>query len=319
MLKTKKSCVVSDSTITSKFGHRPPPTYSTKFQSLSQLKTLFSGTDGYKSRTFSSGKYNWRLVIYPKGNEKDNGTGFISMYVELDSKSISSSTVLAYLTFFVYNKKENKYFTIQDDEGKQFNALRSVHGFPQVLPLDTFNDPKNGYVFDGDQCEFGVDVTVPLTNWEVVSFTQKFSNPKLHWTHKNFSKLKEHCYVSNKLLVGGRNWVLKLYPKGQNTTCSGWVSLFLYMADGETMETGEEVYMQCAMRILDPFGCDHLTKKFNQSLSNTKRSWGWDKFVSLAHLEKTYLDKQGTLKIEVEFEVVSIVTTKYSEDLQHHT
>ena len=58
MLKTEKACVVSDSTIT-KFGVRPPSTYSMKIQSLSQLKTLFSGTDGYKSRTFSSGKYNW--------------------------------------------------------------------------------------------------------------------------------------------------------------------------------------------------------------------------------------------------------------------
>ncbi|XP_018433312.2 ubiquitin C-terminal hydrolase 12-like [Raphanus sativus] len=179
MLKTEKS---SDSTITTKFGRRPPSTYSMKIQSLSQLKTLFPGTDGYKSRAFSSGTYNWKLVIYPTGNQKDNGKRSVSMYVELDSKSVSS-TVLAYLTFFVYNKKENKYFTIQDDEGKQFNAVRPVHGFPQVLPLDTFNDPKNGYVFDGDECEFGVDVMVPLTNWEVVSYAQvlpldTFNGPK---------------------------------------------------------------------------------------------------------------------------------------------
>ncbi|KAJ0244162.1 MATH/TRAF domain-containing protein [Hirschfeldia incana] len=309
MSKAKKSS--SDSTITYKIADRLPSTYSMKIQSLSQLKTLFSGTSGYKSRTFSSGKYNWRLVIYPKGNKKDNGTGFLSMYVELDSKSVSS-TILAYLTFFIYNKKENKYFTIQDDinEGKQFNALRSVHGFPQVLPLDTFNDPKNGYVFDGDQCEFGVDVMVPLTNWEVVSYTQEFSNPKFHWTLKKFSKLKEHCYVSNKLLAGGSNWVLRLYPKGEDTACSAWLSLFLQIGDGETMNTGEEIYVQCDIRILDPIGGNHLTRKFNQRLSNSTPSWGWREFVSLAHLEKAYLDKQGTLKVEIEFEVVS--TTKYS-------
>ncbi|KAL0816022.1 hypothetical protein Bca101_072466 [Brassica carinata] len=47
-----------------------------KIQNLSQLKTSLSGSDVYKSRTFSSGKYNWRLVIYPKGNKKDNGAGF---------------------------------------------------------------------------------------------------------------------------------------------------------------------------------------------------------------------------------------------------
>ncbi|CAN6999754.1 hypothetical protein IGI04_019785 [Brassica rapa subsp. trilocularis] len=307
MLKTEKACVVSDSTIT-KFGVRPPSTYSMKIQSLSQLKTLFSGTDGYKSRTFSSGKYNWRLVIYPNGNEKDNGTGFISMYVELDSKSLSSN-VLAYLTFFIFNKKENKYFTIQDVEGKQFNALRLVHGFPQVLPLDTFNDPKNGYVYDGDQCEFGVDVMVPLTNWEVVSFTQKPTNKKFSWTLNKFSKLKEHCYVSSKFLIEGRNWVLKLYPKGNNTTCSTWLSLFLHLADSETktMTTGEEIYTQCDMRILDPLESHHVTLKLNQWHKNTS-GWGWSEFVSLAKLEEAYLDKQGSLKVEIEFEVVSTIT-----------
>ena len=52
-----------------------------------------------------------RLIVYPKGNEKDDGSGFISMYVEIDSKI--TTEVFAELRFFVYNKKETKYFTIQ--------------------------------------------------------------------------------------------------------------------------------------------------------------------------------------------------------------
>lgn len=62
---------------------------------------------------------NRRLILYPKGNVKDNGSGFISMYVELDStslmESIPQTQVFAELRFFVYNKKENKYFTIQGE------------------------------------------------------------------------------------------------------------------------------------------------------------------------------------------------------------
>lgn len=56
------------------------------------------------------------MIIYPKGNDKDNGSGFISMYVEIDSTSLVSippSEVYADLRFFVFNKKENKYYTIQ--------------------------------------------------------------------------------------------------------------------------------------------------------------------------------------------------------------
>ncbi|ESQ47667.1 hypothetical protein EUTSA_v10022077mg, partial [Eutrema salsugineum] len=281
MFKAEESCVVSDSTITSKFGDRPPSTYSMKIQSISQLQTLLSGNDGYKSRTFSSGKYNWRLVIYPKGNEKDNGTGFISMYVEFDSTSVATSTVLAYITFFIYNKKENKYYTIKDVEGKQFNALRPVWGFLQVLPLDTFNDPKNGYVFDGDQCEFGVDVMVPLTNWEVVSFSQKPSNTK----------------------------VLKLFPKGHSTTYCKSLSIYLYLADGETIKAGEIIYIRGELQILDPFGSRHLAGKINYNCYNPSQGFAWI-ITPKAQVEKAYLDKEGSLKVEIEFEVVS--TTKYS-------
>ncbi|CAN6844135.1 unnamed protein product [Brassica oleracea] len=97
-----------------------------------------SSDDNYQSRLFSSGGYNWygssthltlrlmgdcldlicflKLIVYPKGNEKDNGNGFISMYVEIDSESLISAPqreVFAELIFFVYNKKETKYFTIQ--------------------------------------------------------------------------------------------------------------------------------------------------------------------------------------------------------------
>ncbi|CAE5968208.1 unnamed protein product [Arabidopsis arenosa] len=207
MLKEDKSCVEANSTSRSKFEDRLPSTYSMKIQSLSQLNTLFPD-DGYKSRSFSSGKYNWRLVIYPK-----------------------------------------------DVEGNQFNALRPVWGFSQVVPLDTFNDPENGYVFDGDQCEFGVDVMVPHTNWEVVSFDQKPLYPKFSWTVNKFSKLKVNTYESKKFLMGGKNWVIMLYPKGK-TNCK-FLSLYL-KADDKTIK--EEVYAQVDMRIVDPFGCNHVTR-----------------------------------------------------------
>ncbi|KAF2546673.1 hypothetical protein F2Q70_00022649 [Brassica cretica] len=318
MLKKEKSCFVSDSTITSKFGDRPPSTYSMKIQNLSQLKTLFSETGGYKSRTFSSGKYNWRLVIYPNGNEKDNGTRAVDEKSARRPKypSNRNGTHQVRIGRCVWQRSSQKIMELscgtRDEyvEGKQFNALRPVRGFPQVLPLDTFNDPKNGYVFNGDQCEFGVDVMVPLTNSEVVSFSQKPSNPKFSWTVNKFSKLKEHRYISSKFLIGGRNWVLELYPKGYNATYSTWLSLFLHLAEGEKMKTGEEIYTQCDLRILDPFGCNHMTRKFDRRHNISNSGWGWCEFVSLAELSKAYLDKQVSLRVEIEFEVVS--TTKYS-------
>ncbi|KFK40957.1 hypothetical protein AALP_AA2G066400 [Arabis alpina] len=305
------------STIVQNWREHPPSSYSLKIESFSQLEKSATFSDNkYQSRPFSSGGHNWRLVVYPKGNEKDNGKGFISMYVEIDSNSLKIFTppteAFAELRFFVYNKKQNKYLTIQDVEVKRFNALKTVWGLQQVLSSDTFNNPENGYVFEGGQCEFGVDVIVapPLTNWEILSFNEKLSNPKFSWTLKNFSELKEFEYKSNSFSMGGKKWVLKLYPRGDSRGDGKCISIFLYLADGETPKANEKIFVQGHLRLLNPLGSNHLARPLNDWHKEENSGWGWSKFLSLDELRKSYLDKEDALNIEVEYEVVS--ATKYS-------
>ncbi|XP_020865699.1 uncharacterized protein LOC9323038 [Arabidopsis lyrata subsp. lyrata] len=285
----------------------PPSSNSLKINTLSKLNS-----DVYKSRRFLSGGYNWRLVIYPKGNEKDNGNGFISMYVEFGDTSLMSTPpmgppLFAYLVFFVYNKKANKYFTIQDVEVKRFNALRTVWGLPQVLSLGTFNDPKNGFIFEGEHCEFGVDVMVspPFNKWEVVSFDEKLYNPKFSWNVKNFSMLRENLYISNSFPMGGRKWVLKLYPKCFSTSDGKWISISIHLADNERLMADERIYTRGKLRVLDPRGSNHATEKFICWHDESNSGTGHDQIVSMAKLREVYLDTENTLSIEVEFEVVS--------------
>nr|VDD22558.1 unnamed protein product [Brassica oleracea] len=127
------SAVVS--TVVTKWREHPPSLYSLKVDNFKQLEmSATSSDDNYQSRLFSSGGYNWKLIeliVYPKGNEKDNDNGFISMYVEIDSESLISAP--------------------QHLEVKRFNALKTVWGLQQVLPFDSFNNPENGFVFEGDQ------------------------------------------------------------------------------------------------------------------------------------------------------------------------
>ncbi|KAG2321529.1 hypothetical protein Bca52824_014742 [Brassica carinata] len=316
----------------------PPASYSLKIQSFSQLvnSTAFSDHK-FQSRKFSSGGYKWRLIVYPKGNQKDNGSGFISMYVEIDSKSLMVFTppteIFAELRFFVYNKKENKYFTIQgncfslspslcicfnqqypftysDVEVKRFNALKTVWGLVQVLPYDTFNKPENGYVFEGGQCEFGVDVIVapPLTNWEILSFNEKLSGPKFSWALKNFSELEVNNLTSDIFSMGGRKWVLRLYPKGDSKADGKWLSVYLELAASDTPKEGEKIFVQANLRVLDPLGSNHIQLQMNVWCEVQKPSWGWNKVMSLAELRKTYLDnKEHALNVEMEFKVVSAI------------
>ncbi|EOA22504.1 hypothetical protein CARUB_v10003159mg [Capsella rubella] len=304
------------STTVQTWRERPPSSYSIKIQNLSQLQTSTSHSHGtYRSRRFSSGDYQWRMIIYPKGNDNDNGSGFISMYVEIDSTSLTSTTsieVYADLRFFVFNKKENKYFTIQDVESKPCNTLRTIWGLSQVLPLDTFNDHKNGYLFDGDHSEFGVDIIVapPPTKHETLSYDVKLSYPKFSWTVKKFSEIKEDIHASNSFSMGGRQWLLKLYPKGYSIKDSKWLSIFLVLDGSEVLKEDEKVYVKTHLKVLNPSGSNHLTKELNKWFDTPGFGFGWDHFVSIAALRNTYLDKEDTLKIEIEFEVVS--ATKYS-------
>ncbi|CAH2066408.1 unnamed protein product [Thlaspi arvense] len=311
----------SVSTIVKNWREHPPSSYSLKIHNFSQINnstTASSDGDKYQSRLFSSGGYNWRLIVYLKGNKKDNGSGFISMYVEIDSKSLMKlnppTEVFAELRFFVYNKKENNYFTIQDLQVKPFSALKTVWGLQQVLPSNTFNNPKKGYIFEGDQCEFGVDVIVapPLTNWEILSFNEKLPRPKFSWTVKNFSMLKEHFYNSDSFSKGGRKWILCLYPTGDSRADGKWLSVFLCLADtdGDKPKADENIFMQGHVRVLDPLGSNHVSGKMSDWHNESNTGWGWVKFLSLTQLRKRYLDKEDTLRLEIEFEVVS--STKHS-------
>ncbi|CAN7086728.1 unnamed protein product [Brassica oleracea var. botrytis] len=250
--------------------------------------------------------------------------------------------VFAELRFFVYNKKENKYFTIQgklplmlslyiytyshikklyifsDVEVKRFNALKTRWGMQQVLPCDTFNNPDNGYIFEGGQCEFGVDVIVapPLTNWEVLSFTEKYSDPKFSWTIKKISELKEDtcAFVCLRMLTSSSYLmlcrVLKLYPKGDPTADGKWLSVFLYLADCDKPKADEKIFVQANMRVLGPLGSNHFKLQMETWYTEQTPAWGWSRFLSLAELGKVHLDKEDMLKVEIEFKVVS--ATKYS-------
>ncbi|CAA7030240.1 unnamed protein product [Microthlaspi erraticum] len=145
-----------------------------------------------------------------------------------------------------------------DTEVKRFNALRKVWGSSRVLPLETFNDPKNGYIFEGNQCEFGVDVLVAptLAKWEAVSFDQQSPNFKFSWTLKKFVELKENFYTSDEFSIGGREWTLRLYPKSDSTERK-WLSIFLMLADSEELNADEKIYVLARISLIDSHGESH--------------------------------------------------------------
>ncbi|CAA7043448.1 unnamed protein product [Microthlaspi erraticum] len=121
---------------------RPPSSYSLKIESFN---TLFKSKniERYESRPFSAAGYNWTLVVYPNENKTDKDSGYLSLCVTIDNSTLSPhQEVYVDLRFYVFNRKEKKYFTIQDvfsvggrDWNIQVNPSGRVTGEGKALSI----------------------------------------------------------------------------------------------------------------------------------------------------------------------------------------
>ncbi|EOX96392.1 TRAF-like family protein [Theobroma cacao] len=139
----------------------PPAHYSFKVESF----TIFAETgleEKFESGVFEAGGYKWRLLLYPKGNKKSNGGDCISLYLQIaeTEKLPPAWEVNVSFRLFVFDQIRDKYLTIEDNGAvKRFHQMKTEWGFDQLLFLESFNDPSNGYLVD-DSCVFGAEVFV---------------------------------------------------------------------------------------------------------------------------------------------------------------
>ncbi|KDP40940.1 hypothetical protein JCGZ_24939 [Jatropha curcas] len=98
---------------------------------------------------------------YPNGDTTKNGYGHISLYLAMveTEAALKGNQVDVTLKFFVYDHIRDEYLTIEEGKVKNYHYLKTEHGFDQLLPLTTFEDPSNGYLVD-DCCVLGVEVHV---------------------------------------------------------------------------------------------------------------------------------------------------------------
>ncbi|XP_017973953.1 PREDICTED: MATH domain and coiled-coil domain-containing protein At3g58210-like [Theobroma cacao] len=134
-----------------------------------------------------------RLLLYPKGNKKSNGGDCISLYLQIAETEKLPPAWEANVNFrlFVFDQIRDKYLTVEDAGAvKRFHQMKTEWGFDQLVPLESFNDPSNGYLVD-DSCVFGAEVFVieQTRKLECVSIiNQPHGNP-ITFKIKNFSKL----------------------------------------------------------------------------------------------------------------------------------
>ncbi|KAL3750477.1 hypothetical protein ACJRO7_011476 [Eucalyptus globulus] len=275
----------------------PPAHYVVKIQSYSLLSK--NSVDKYESGVFQAGGYKWKLVLHPNGNKSKNVKEHVSLYLSMaETSSLPSGwEVHALVRFFLLDQNKDSYSIIQDAMKKEwrFHRMKLEHGLDQFIPMKTFSDAQNGYLVD-DTCVFGAEVFVmkekSTGKGENLLMVNDAISQKHTWKVDNFSKLDKEFSESKVFIAGNQKWKIRLYPGGKGSGLGAFVSLYLALADSDTLPPGTKVFADFSLRILDQLQGRHFSGKANHWFSTSSEESGWARFLSHATF---YYPNMGTL------------------------
>ncbi|XP_027337161.1 uncharacterized protein LOC113850831 [Abrus precatorius] len=289
----------------------PPAHYLFKIESYSEL--MNTGVEKYETNVFEAGGYKWRLILYPSGDKKSNGSGYVSLYLAIaDTEKLSHGwEVNVNFKLFVFDQKNNKYLAIQDIDGtvRKFHEMKTEWGFEQLLLLENLFDSSNGYLVQ-DSCVFGAEVFVISHSgkWETLSVVKEPAHGTFTWKLDDFSTLDKSYYLSNSFTVGERDWKLRVYPKGNVDEKGKNLSVFLELTSCERFPPKRTVYAKFKLGMLDQLKNKYLEKTASHWFCASSDEWGYPKFVTLKELHevaKGYI-KDDTLVVKVQILSISI-------------
>lgn len=289
----------------------PPMHYTLKIESFSLL--LKTKVEKYESDVFEAGGYKWRLCLYPNGNTKGIGKGFVSLYLQIENTSNLRHRweVTTEFKLFVRDHINDKYLTVRESDAsvKRFHEMKTEWGFDQLLSLETFNDASKGYLFN-DGCVFGAEIFVikPTGKGELLSMVKKPANGSLTWKIRDFSKLDRKSYLSKAFTAGGRSWRIDVSPEGYGDGKGNSLSVFLQLVDGGKLPPKKTVWVEYKLRVLDQRHGKHVEEKMSRWFTSSSHTRGFPKFMPLGDLRevsKGYV-RNDTLIVEAEILTLSV-------------
>ncbi|KAM7474991.1 hypothetical protein LguiB_022234 [Lonicera macranthoides] len=289
-----------------------PGHYLLKIKSFSVLAE--SEMEKYESDEFETGGYKWKLYLYPNGKKDANGNNYISLYLAIcDASSLPQGwEVNVHFKLFVYDHIKDKYLTIQGTDGsiRRFHVMKTEWGFDELLPLNLFKNPSNGYLFE-DSCVFGAEVLVIKYSGlgqclDIKKVTTNFNS--YTWKIEKISSIKEELLKSVKFKIGELEWMLIVYPKGNGIYKGESLSLFLTVANYSTLPPNSRVYAEYKLGILS-----EVNRSGSKKLDCTKwfvnsTGYGYPSFILLSDLNdksKGYI-VNDTLVVEVEINIIGV-------------
>ncbi|XP_030468558.2 uncharacterized protein LOC115687214, partial [Syzygium oleosum] len=228
----------------------PPAHYSLKIESFSALSRLDKGK--YDSEVFKAGGYKWSLSLYPNGNKKQNGSGYISLYLSIKEKDKLDKGLKVHVNYklFVHNKSRKEYLTVQDADGavSSFQSSKTRCGFPRLLSLKKFK--QDGYLDRNDSCTFGAEVfVIQPAEMTVESFTLTRYPPQntFTWKFQGWSTLGTRRH-SDEFTIEGRQWKLLVDQKGNASSQEKSLSVYLEV---QRLTPKMKVYAEFSLRVLN--------------------------------------------------------------------
>ncbi|KAF8053893.1 hypothetical protein N665_1364s0002 [Sinapis alba] len=280
---------------------RPPLSYCVKFESFATMSKLVKDNgDKYESRPFSAGGYNWTFLVYPNVNKPAGSGGYVSLYVKIDNSSLitTQNEVYAWIKFLTYKSTTDTYHELHATGAQRFHLFKQEYGMLNFLEIGYYQNAAYGFIFNGGQSVFGVDIVVskPSGTWEDVSYEENIRDPLLDWRITNFSIRDQVSYTSDTFSSGGRNWVLKVYPNGVGSATGNSLSLYLLSA------SNQKGYVKAKFRVINQTPSNNVEKQVDGWPNAKENGWGVDKLIPLADIKdpsKGFLVKD-TIRFEVE-------------------
>nr|XP_009764686.1 PREDICTED: uncharacterized protein LOC104216367 [Nicotiana sylvestris] len=239
-----------------------PTHYKLRIESFSLLSE--SGIEKFESNEFEACGHKWKLIIYPDGNGRENGSEHISVYLAISGTSSLPAgwEVTAIFTFFLYNQLCDNYLTVRG-KMRRFQSIKLEWGLLKFLPhyidIDkAFKEASNGHLID-DKCVFGAEIFVAQRQaiGECLSVEKSNDKFKREWKICNFSNLGI-IWLSEEFTAGDHKWNLWLFPKGNEKNRGCNISIFLVYVDSKDFDHHRKVKANYSFCIKDQIGgeCD---------------------------------------------------------------
>ncbi|CAN6205429.1 unnamed protein product [Urochloa humidicola] len=275
---------------------------------------LDKGAEWTYSSVFEIMGVKWYLKLNPMVKKSGEEKEYVSLRLELAQSSVKPNTIVeASFMFLIYDQSYGKHRKHQVIT-HSFQTASTSSGTSHMIALNKLKKRSSRFLVK-NSCIFGIEfikvATAKANTTSETLFVQKmniFNEAKVHtWEIKDFFAVKNPDY-SPEFEVGGYTWFISMGP-----SCDGnHLSMFLKMKRSDVLSKDSANLVEFTLSIKDQESDKHKKLAGRCQFSNSSRTWGWKKFITLEDFKdasKGYLVK-GKCCIEAEVAVVGSSKTE---------